>query len=138
MRTGWFDITKADWRETMALQVPSGMAGDHASMYRFDLLQQFGWAGALLAAAGLAALVRTNGRRAALLATAYVVNALFAYSYNVGDAHVFYLPSHLMIALLTAPGAVFVGQVAGASRASRRPHASRGLLRQPRRWRASR
>ena len=64
----------------------------------------------LLGAIGLAALVRTNGRRAALLATAYLVNALFAYSYNVGDAHVFYLPSHLMIALLAAPGAVLVAQ----------------------------
>jgi hypothetical protein len=45
-----------------------------------------------------------------LVATAYVVNVLFAYSYNVGDAHVFYLPSHLMIALLVAPGIVFVAR----------------------------
>jgi hypothetical protein len=121
LRTGWFDITKADWRETMALHVPSGMAGDHASMYGFDLLQQFGWAGTLLAAVGLPALVRTNGRRAALLATAYVVNALFAYSYNVGDAHVFYLPSHLMIAVLAAPGAVLVGQVLSRATAAHAP-----------------
>jgi hypothetical protein len=110
-RTAWFDITKADWRESMVLQVSPGMAGDHAAMYGFDLLQQFGWAGPLLAAAGLAALVKTNRRRAALIATAYVANALFAYSYNVGDAHVFYLPSHMMIALLAAPGAVFAGEL---------------------------
>jgi hypothetical protein len=41
-----------------------------------------------------------------------VVNALFAYSYNVGDAHVFYLSSHLMIAVLVAPGIVFVATLA--------------------------
>ena len=125
LRTGWFDITKADWRQTMALHVPTGMAGDHAAMYRFDLLQQFGWAGVLLGAIGLAALVRTNRRRAALLATAYLVNALFAYSYNVGDAHVFYLPSHMMIALLAAPGAVLVAQalMAGWARLERVPTA---------------
>jgi hypothetical protein len=125
VRTGWFDITKTDWRQTMALQVPSGMAGDHAAMYRFDLLQQFGWAGVLLGAIGLAALVRTNGRRAALLATAYLVNGLFAYSYNVGDAHVFYLPSHMMIALLAAPGAVLVAQALMAGWARLEPDPTR-------------
>ncbi len=147
LRTGWFDITKADWRQTMALQVPSGMAGDHAAMYRFDLLQQFGWAGVLLGAIGLAALVRTNWRRAALLATAYLVNALFAYSYNVGDAHVFYLPSHMMIALLAAPGAVLVAQALMAgwarlepdpTRQGNRLRADRFISRGPGRLRADR
>jgi hypothetical protein len=32
------------------------------------------------------------------------VNVAFAYSYNVGDAHVFYLPSHLIVALLAGCG----------------------------------
>jgi hypothetical protein len=40
-----------------------------------------------------------------------LTNALFAYGYNVGDTHVFYLPSHLMIALLAAPGIVLAGAV---------------------------
>jgi len=39
------------------------------------------------------------------------VNVAFAYTYNVGDAHVFYLPSHLVVALLAACGVAFVGQV---------------------------
>jgi hypothetical protein len=34
----------------------------------------------------------------------YAVNVVFAFSYNVGDTHVFYLPSHLILALLVAPG----------------------------------
>jgi hypothetical protein len=110
--TAWFDITKADWRETMVMQVPRGMAGDHVSMYAFDVLQQFGWVGPLLAALGLSGLVARRWRVALLVGGAYVVNALFAYSYKVGDAHVFYLPSHLMIAVLMAPGIVLVSAFA--------------------------
>ena len=70
---------------------------------------------------GLAALVRTNWRQAALMFAVYVVNVLFAFGYNVGDTHVFYLPSHLMVALLAAPALVLVGQ-----RAS--PAPSRGRI----------
>ena len=107
----WFDVTKADWRETMVLQVPRAMVRDHAAMYAFDLGQQFGWVGPLIALAGLAQLVMTNGRYAALVLTIYVVNLVFAFGYNVGDTHVFYLPSHLMVALLAAPGLVLAGNV---------------------------
>jgi hypothetical protein len=110
--TAWYDITKSDWRETMMMQVPRGMAGNHASMYAFDLLQQFGWIGPLLAAFGLAGLAARRWRVALLLGVAYIVNALFAYGYNVGDKHVFYLPSHLVIAVLVAPGIVFVATIA--------------------------
>ncbi len=110
--TAWSDITKADWRETMMMQVPHGMAGDHLSMYLFDVVQQFGWIGPALAAVGLARLAATRWRRAMLIGGVYLANAAFAYSYNVGDAHVFYLPSHLMIALLVAPGIVCVADLA--------------------------
>jgi hypothetical protein len=51
-------------------------------------------------------------KRAALLIVLYLSNVAFAYSYNVGDSHVFYLPSHAMIALLSACGVVFAGRVA--------------------------
>src|SRR5205085_5413792 len=62
-------------------------------------------------------------RRGLLVVMLFAVNVAFAYSYNVGDAHVFYLPSHLMLALLMAPGIVAVGGCAarllpGAARAS--------------------
>jgi hypothetical protein len=49
----------------------------------------------------------------------YGVNALFAYSYNVGDTHVFYLPSHLCVALLVAPGLGALGAAAPAAFRSR-------------------
>ncbi len=39
-------------------------------------------------------------RRGVLLLLAYLGSALFAFSYNVGDTHVFYLPAHLCVALL--------------------------------------
>jgi hypothetical protein len=87
------------------------MVSDHAAMYAFDLGQQFGWAGPAIALAGLARLVMTNGRYAALVLTIYLVNLTFAFGYNVGDTHVFYLPSHLMVALLAAPGIVLAGSV---------------------------
>src|SRR5262249_33966542 len=41
---------------------------------------------------------------AVLVGGAYLANVAFALSYNVGDSHVFFLPSHLAIALLLAVG----------------------------------
>jgi hypothetical protein len=105
----WFDVTKQDWRETMVLEVPRAMVGDHAAMYAFDLEQQFGWLGPLLALAGLVQLARTRWQRAVMLFLVYAANVLFAFSYNVGDTHVFYLPAHLIVALLAAPGLVLIG-----------------------------
>src|SRR3954471_8385193 len=58
----WFDVTKSDWRETMVMNVPASMTAERLRMYAFDLVQQFGWTGLLLAAAGayrLAARERT-------------------------------------------------------------------------------
>ena len=108
----WFDVTKSDWRDTMVMNVPQSLLGDHLAMYWFDLRQQFGMAGPILAAAGLLQLTLANGRRALLMLTLFAANAIFAYSYNVGDAHVFYLPSHVMLALLAAPAVVLAGRVA--------------------------
>jgi hypothetical protein len=107
----WFDVTKSDWRDTMVMNVPRSMLSDHAAMYWFDLTQQFGVVAPLLAVAGLARLAATNLRRAILLFTLYATNAIFAFTYNVGDSHVFYLPSHLIVALLAAPAVAFAGGV---------------------------
>lgn len=104
LQTFWFDVTKQDWRETMVMHVPESVIGDRLRMYWFDVSQQFGVIGPVLAAAGLAAIARTRPSVAMLVLVVYLVNVAFAFSYNVGDVHVFYLPSHLMIALLVAPG----------------------------------
>jgi hypothetical protein len=110
----WFDVTKSDWRDTMVMNVPQSRLGDHLAMYWFDLRQQFGLVGPVLAAAGLLRLAWINGRQALMLFTLFIVNVAFAYSYNVGDAHVFYLPSHLLLALMIAPA------LAAAARLARR------------------
>jgi hypothetical protein len=119
LTTAWFDITKSDWRETLVLQVPRSMFVDRAAMYVFDLRQQFGWPGIGIATVGCLALWIDNWRRAALVSGVYLANILFAYAYNVGDTHVFYLPSHLMVALLTAPGLMWIASYAPAGHVQR-------------------
>jgi Protein O-mannosyl-transferase TMEM260-like len=107
----WFDVTKSDWRDTMVMNVPRSMLSDHAAMYWFDLTQQFGAVAPALAVAGLAQLALTGLRRAILMFMLYATNVIFAFSYNVGDSHVFYLPSHLIVALLAAPAVVLAGRM---------------------------
>ncbi len=120
LQTFWFDVTKTDWRDTMVLRVPASALGDRAAMYWFDLGQQFGWTW-LLAPIGLARLLVTNRRRGVLMALLYAVNVAFAFSYNVGDTHVFYLPSHAALALLFAPAVTAAATLAsGAARRHRR------------------
>jgi hypothetical protein len=106
----WFDVTKSDWRDTMVMNVPQSLLRDHLAMYWFDLRQQFGIAGPILAAAGVVRLAIEDARRAILMITLFAANVIFAYSYNVGDAHVFYLPSHLLLALLAAPALTLAGR----------------------------
>jgi hypothetical protein len=109
----WFDVTKSDWRQTMVGRVPQSMLGDRVAMYVFDVRQQFGWPVPCLAAIGLIATWRRSPKRGVLMLTLYVVNVLFAFAYNVGDTHVFYLPSHLFLAILVAPALVVIGAAGG-------------------------
>jgi hypothetical protein len=111
MQTFWFDVTKSDWRDTLVLHVPNSMIRERIAMYGFDLFQQFGWT-IPLAPLGLARLAAIDWRRALLMAALYLANVIFAFTYNVGDSHVFYLPSHLILALLMAPGLVAFGLAA--------------------------
>ena len=73
----WFDVTKADWRDTMVLNVPRSLLSDHAAMYWFDLRQQFGLVGPLLAAIGLVSLLAADVRRALLMITLFAANVAF-------------------------------------------------------------
>lgn len=98
LRTFWFDVTKADWRATMVMNVPEAMLRDHLRMYWFDLEQQFGRLAIVAACIGLVAIASRSWRRALLVALLFLANVIFAFGYNVGDAHVFYLPSHVMVA----------------------------------------
>ena len=82
-------------------------------MYAFDVAQQFGWVPPIVAAVGLVHLARHDLRRFALILLIFVVTVVFALSYNVGDAHVFFLPSHLVVALLVACGVVALQRAIG-------------------------
>src|SRR5207245_3843793 len=73
----WFDVTKSDWRDTMVLNVPESMLRDHAAMYWFDLRQEFGVAGPLIAIAGLAHLAGTHRGRGVLMALLFAENLIF-------------------------------------------------------------
>src|SRR3989441_8234159 len=114
----WFDVTKADWRESMVLGVASDQTLDHLAMFFFDLRQQFGISGVLLAFAGAVALWRTRRPWGALVVLAYGINTMFALTYNVGDPHVFFLPGHYFVALAAVYGAAAVvrGRRAGGRR----------------------
>jgi hypothetical protein len=116
LRTFWFDVTKSDWRATMIVGIDRSAYRLRLGMYWFDLSQQFGTAPVALALAGTAWLAVRRWREALLVITAYLVAAAFAYTYNVGDAHVFFLPSHLFVALAAGGGLALAATVAGRLR----------------------
>ena len=111
--TFWFDTTKADWRESMVMAVRSDQIAGRAGMWWFDARQQFGVIGLLLAAVGITRLWAVSRPWATAVLLAYAINTLFAFTYNVGDTHVFYLPSHLFTAFVA-------GAALGGSGGSRR------------------
>ena len=107
----WFDTTKQDWRDTMVLGIQASQASDRLAMWWFDARQQFGVAGLALAVAGIVGLWRTSRRWAVLVVSALAINTAFAFTYNVGDSHVFFLPGHFMTAFLAGAA---VAWIAGA------------------------
>ncbi|HEY3158930.1 MAG TPA: DUF2723 domain-containing protein [Vicinamibacterales bacterium] len=100
LATFWFDTTKADWRESMVMGVRGDQLAGRLGMWWFDARQQFGVPGLMLAAVGIVRLWAIARPWATLVALGYAINTIFAFTYNVGDTHVFYLPSHLFTALM--------------------------------------
>ncbi len=100
----WFDVTKADWRETLVMGVSEAGLHSRPAMYWWDLRQQFGVPGIVLAVIGFGYLIVRWPRRAILLLVLYLTALAFAWTYNVGDAYVFFLPSHYIIAVCAGAG----------------------------------
>jgi hypothetical protein len=100
----WLDITKADWREEMVLGITSSQFWNRLQMWAWDGRQQFGIAGLALAALGAVRLWWLSKPWAWFLWLAYAISTTFALTYNVGDAHVFLLPGHFLIALAIGVG----------------------------------
>jgi hypothetical protein len=119
----WFDVTKSDWRSTMVMGVHETALKRRIGLYEFDLQQQIGVPGIALALLGLASTWR-RWRLLAVLMLAYGAAFGFAYTYNVGDVHVFFLPSHQIVILWASLGAAAVWRSAAFFPASVRTPAS--------------
>ena len=101
----WFDVTKADWRESMVLGVQAPDTGKqtrHVGLGRTTAVRPCGVS--ILAVApepfALVDLAR-HGRRSSGSHTQSI--RCFAVTYNVGDSHVFFLPGHFFAAFAAAP-----------------------------------
>src|SRR5262245_47458417 len=95
----WLDATKADWRADMVLGVHPSQLADRLAMVWWDSRQQFGLPGLALAAFGAIRVWTVSRPWAVFLWLAYPISTLFALTYNVGDTHVFLLPSHFFTAM---------------------------------------
>ncbi len=100
----------------MVYGIPFSTLADRFAMYWFDVRQQFGIPGALAAVLGLATLLARHWRLGAMLLTLWFVNWVFAFTYNVGDVHVFYLGSDWAAALAAGCGAGWVVSTLSAQR----------------------
>jgi hypothetical protein len=100
----WFDVTKADWRETLVMGLSEAGLRSRPAMYWFDLHQQFGVFGVALATLGIVYVTARSPRSGILLIFLYATNLAFAWTYNVGDPYIFFLPSHYVVALCAGAG----------------------------------
>jgi hypothetical protein len=100
----WFDVTKEDWRQTLVGTVSDVGLQHRPEMYWFDLQQQVGAPGVVLAVIGFCYVLSRWPSRAVLLVLIYAANMGFAWTYNVGDVYVFFLPSHYVVALCAGAG----------------------------------
>lgn len=99
-----FTFDGYDFRHQMARFSLSGLLNDGAQWAAF-LTYQFAGLGLLFGGLGVALTWRRWPRVQAIFAgLLYVIPALFAFSYDVGDRYVFYLPSYLPCALWLAVG----------------------------------
>jgi transmembrane protein TMEM260 (protein O-mannosyltransferase) len=108
LATFWFDVTKQDWRETMVLGISPDRVADRLAMWWFDARQQFGVVGLGLALGGVVGLWRTSRPWAVLISTAYAMVMAFAFTYNVGDSHVFFMPGHYITAFWAGAAVAFL------------------------------
>jgi hypothetical protein len=101
----WAAVTMSEWRASMLFGVHASTLEDRLAMWVWDAHQQFGLVGLAAALIGGVGLWWQSRPWAALVWLAYVVNTVFAVTYNVGDPHVFFLPGHYLTALAAGLGA---------------------------------
>jgi hypothetical protein len=104
----WFDVTKADWRESLVMSLSESGLQTRPAMYWFDLRQQFGVPGIVLAAVGAVYVFLRWPHYGLMLLVIYLANLGFAWTYNVGDPYIFFLPAHYVVALCGGAGVAAV------------------------------
>jgi hypothetical protein len=109
----WFDVTKEDWRETLVMTVSETGLSFRPAMYWFDLRQQVGVPGVALACLGFCYVLWRWPKRAIFLLLFYAANLAFAWTYNVGDAYIFFLPSHYAVVLAAGAGTAAIASLVG-------------------------
>jgi hypothetical protein len=108
---------------TAAWLDPQRLLNDgHARL--LDLARRFVWpqllpAGALLALLGAARLLRRDLAASGLLLAGYGTVTLFCAAYYVDDIEVFFIPAHLLAALLLGEGVMLIGHLMLEARGSR-------------------
>ena len=120
----WFDTTKADWRESMVLGVGASKLADRLAMWWWDARQQFGVAGLAIALAGAVRVWTLSPTWAIGLWLGYACTTIFALTYNVGDSHVFFLPSHYFTAIFAGLTITWLPICTSRPAGSRRPRAT--------------
>jgi hypothetical protein len=124
----WFDVTKEDWRETLVNTVSDTGLQHRPAMHWFDLQQQVGVAGVALAAFGFCYVLWHWPKRAIFLLLFYAANMAFAWTYNVGDAYIFFLPAHYIVALCAGGGIAAVAALVSRMSSRRAATAVSALL----------
>jgi len=124
----WMDATKSDWRGEMVMGVDRSQMIDRLAMVRWDAWQQFGWIGLALAVMGAVRVWRLSREWAVFLWLAYAISTVFAWTYNVGDTHVFLLPSHFFTALLAGVAVAPLPQRASSSTRALTPFAAAAIV----------
>jgi hypothetical protein len=115
---GWMQTWPQVWDHITGASL-SGMFFDPARLRAeglgrvLDLAWRFLWPqflpfGALLALLGLARVWRRDAGLAALLTSAYIAVCAFCAAYYVDDIEVFFIPAHVLAALLLGEGAMWV------------------------------
>jgi hypothetical protein len=107
----------------MVLGVGAAKFVDRLGMWWWDARQQFGVAGLAIAVAGAVRLWTISRTWAIGLWLAYAFTTSFALTYNVGDSHVFFLPSHYFTALFGGIAVTWLplaGDATAGSRSRRR------------------
>lgn len=105
----WFLVSAGQWRSALFTD-PGADTWPGLLDYLSNLPREFSLVALAFVLGGIAALFRRDGRLAAFLSIALLIQVLVYVNYSVGDRYVFFIPSYLLLALFMSVGAAtFLG-----------------------------